>query len=174
MKLINSAIVCLLASNAAATTEDSTTQSNNLRASNNNSSRQLQTSRKTDWVNIHNDKRKKYQVQYGGTYSSIKWSNGLNTLAKTMAKNMAKNNCDYQAPSNSDYGMTYYKSMMSTKVPTVSKAMSSWEGTLSQGYPANGAMTQVLWSATKYVGCADAYNGDAMCYATVCLYAKVS
>jgi hypothetical protein len=37
-------------------------------------------------------------------------------------------------------------------------------------------MTQVLWSSTGYVGCAEARNSDSSnwCYATVCLYAKVS
>jgi hypothetical protein len=182
MKLITSSVACLLllATVSSAINEDEpATNNTHLR------SRSLQSTntRQSDWIKSHNTAREKYQVQYGGTYAPIKWSNSLKTKAAALAKSMAKNNnCDYIPPTTSDYGINYYKSMMMSNKPAVSSIMTNWEKTLktstgkAASYPANGAMTQVLWSSTKYVGCAEASNGDAanMCYATVCLYAKVS
>ena len=176
MKFISSLSI-LLASNVAAATEESS-RTKNLRSSQSRSVRQLAgvPKRQTEWIKTHNAKRKKYQVQYGGNFSNIKWNNSLKNKAATLAKNMAKNNCEYNVPSNFEYGVNYSKSIGSAKVPTVASAMNNWEKTLNKEYPDNGTMTQVLWSATKYVGCADAYSGDPenMCYATVCVYAKVS
>ena len=176
MKFISSALSILLVSTVAASTEEST-RTKSLRVSQHQSARQLAgvSKRQTEWIKIHNAKRRKYQVQYGGAFSNIKWSNSLKNKAATLAKAMAKNNCEYKVPSNFEYGLNYSKSIGSAKVPTVASAMSNWEKTLSKEYPDNGTMTQVLWSTTKYVGCADAYSGDPsnMCYATVCVYAKV-
>jgi hypothetical protein len=180
MKLITSSVACLLlATLSSAINEDepATTNISHLR------SLQSTNTRQSDWIKSHNTARKKYQVQYGGTYAPIKWSNALKTKAAALAKSMAKNNkCDYIPPTTNDYGINYYKSIMNTNKPAVSSIMTNWEKTLktstgkAASYPDNGAMTQVLWSSTKYVGCAEASNGDAanMCFATVCLYAKVS
>ncbi|KAL7470800.1 hypothetical protein ACHAXS_011057, partial [Conticribra weissflogii] len=44
--------------------------------------------------------------------------------------------------------------------------MTIWENKLDKGRPDNYEFTQVLWQATKYVGCADAVsppNSDKMC-----------
>ena len=41
-------------------------------------------------------------------------------------------------------------------------------------YPDNGHLTQILWRATRYVGCADAvrpYDGGR-CHTQVCRYSK--
>lgn len=175
MKYIAFALTLLITANAASADSDST-QSSNLRTLAQKSPRQLP-SRQLDWINSHNAVRENYQQKYGGTYSEIKWSNGLKNKAATLAKTMANNNCQYQAPSNSDYGINFSRSTGSSAVPSVSGIMTTWEGTLANGYPANGAMTQVLWSSTKYVGCAHSYKDSTdptkRCYATVCLYAKV-
>jgi hypothetical protein len=176
MKLVASSVACLLlAASSSANEEPATTQ--HLRSLQSSSSRQ------SDWIKTHNAARKKYQVQYGGTYAPIKWSNSLKNKAAALAKSMAQtNNCDYIPPSSSDYGVNYYKTMMMATKPAVSAVMTNWEKTLKKkdgkaaSYPANGPMTQVLWSSTGYVGCAEARNSDSSnwCYATVCLYAKVS
>ena len=44
------------------------------------------------------------------------------------------------------------------------------EDEVDDDYPANGHLTQVLWRATFYVGCADASNGDR--HVQVCRYAR--
>jgi len=174
MKCIAFALTLLITATAASSDADSA-QSSNLRTPAHESPRQL-ASRQSDWITSHNTVRNNYQKKYGGTYSKIAWSSGLKNKAATLAKSMANNNCQYQAPSNNDYGINFSRSMGSSAVPSVSGIMTMWEGTLSKGYPANGAMTQVLWSSTKYVGCADAYKDSTdptkRCYATVCLYAK--
>ena len=179
MKLINSLISCLLVSSAAAASIEESNETSNLRTS--NKSRDLQSStRQTDWIKGHNDRRRKYQVQYGGTFTALKWNNALKNKAATLAQKMAKNKCKYET-NGDDYGMNYAKSV-GIRLPTVASVMTRWESTLKDsegkaaGWPANGAMTQILWSNSKYVGCADAYSNDNsyMCHVSICLYSKVS
>lgn len=42
-----------------------------------------------DWTDAINKARKKYQEQYGGTYSELKWSNDLKTEAQEWANTIA-------------------------------------------------------------------------------------
>lgn len=49
------------------------------------------------------------------------------------------------------------------------------EKEVDKEYPENGHLTQVLWRATKYVGCAEASKlrqSKEMCHVQVCRYAR--
>eukprot|EP00970_Alexandrium_tamarense_P007403 scaffold1344_cov232-Alexandrium_tamarense.AAC.8 len=133
-----------------------------------------QTTRQTTWLNQHNIKRKKYQPQYGGTYKAMTWSNNLKNQASTLAKQLAANGCQLKRPDGMKYGINMYASfMMTSTLPTTSSIMSYWETNLNKGFPSNGAMTQVLWSNSRYVGCADAKSTSGpTCQVSVCYYAK--
>ena len=169
MKCTPFALAAILAT-AAATSSELEAPKSNLR----DQSRRLQSTRQSDWIDKHNGPRKTYQVKYGGTYSKISWSNTLKNKAATLAKSFADDKCKFTAPTSKDYGINFSASQGSATVNSVQTIVNSWMGGLNSGYPSNGSATQVLWSATKYVGCADSYNASEKCYATVCLYAKVS
>ena len=97
-------------------------------------------------------------------YRALKWSNDLKDLAQEWADENAEQ-CKNRNPGAEDYGVN---SQMVTL--TAQKTLTLWQNRISKGYPANGAMTQVLWRATEYVGCATA-SGDG-CAFSVCYYAK--
>ncbi|KAL7506332.1 hypothetical protein ACHAXN_003596 [Cyclotella atomus] len=133
--------------------------------------------RKINWRKVHNAARKKYQVQYGGTFTPIKWSDELHSEALLWAKELVSN-CVNRLPGSAknpnNYGVNAAMNSKSRIFRSPFAVMNTWENKLQYGYPANSVMTQVLWSKTKYVGCADAASsGDAeKCSASVCYYAK--
>lgn len=100
------------------------------------------------WLSEHNARRQKYHAKYGGSYVPLKWSAALAASATKYAEYMAKN--DVWAHSDSDYGENLAWNGGS-KPAEISNVMTRWV----EGEEATwgGHMTQVLWRATKYVGC---------------------
>lgn len=123
------------------------------------------------WLDAHNDRRKRYQEGYGVSYRTLKWSNGLEELAQEGADENAEQ-CKNRDPGAVKYGVNsqMMKGSGSSTPTSAEKTLTIWENRLSKGYPGNQAITQVLWKSTEYVGCASA-SGDG-CAFSVCFYAK--
>ena len=68
------------------------------------------------------------------------------------------------------YGINAQATRGYPTLPAANWVVSQW----SEG---KGSYTQTVWRATKYVGCADAFNSSDrvrdMCSVSICLYAKV-
>ncbi|KAL7506370.1 hypothetical protein ACHAXN_003672 [Cyclotella atomus] len=130
------------------------------------------------WRKVHNDARKKYHVEYGGSFTPIKFNMALKRDAEAWAKELVKD-CNNRLPSsefNEDgHGVNSAMRTGSRGFQSPNAVMKMWENKLKDGYPKNGAMTQVLWSKTGHVGCADASSAigaEKTCTASVCFYAK--
>jgi hypothetical protein len=152
-------------------------------ASSNQPSRRIQNGpnagkRMATWRKVHNDARKKYHVAYGGSFTPIKFNMALKRDAESWAQQLVTD-CVNRLPS-ADYnpnghGVNSAMKTGSRGFQNPKMVMKTWENKLQYGYPKNGAMTQVLWSKTGHVGCADASSAvgaEKTCTASVCFYAK--
>ena len=131
------------------------------------------------WLSAHNSRRKKYHEQWGKTYTPLKWSPGLASQAKSWA-NQLLNNCDtygikHQSGIDEGENLAANKGTGSNgELKSPDQILNRWvEMEMTDGYPANAHLTQALWRASKYVGCADSvkeYRGG-YCRYQVCRYA---
>ena len=159
--------------------------------SNNNSGSGQATSKLTNdgvdrddaWLFAHNSRRKKYHEQWGKTYTPLKWSPMLASQAKSWA-NQLLNNCDtygikHQPGIDEGENLAANKGTGSNgELKTPDQILNRWvEMELTDGYPANAHLTQALWRASKYVGCADSSKSitgpkgqDGFCRVQVCRY----
>ncbi|KAL7516291.1 hypothetical protein ACHAWX_001321 [Stephanocyclus meneghinianus] len=134
--------------------------------------------RMATWKKAHNDMRRKYHELYGGEFVPLTWNMELKNDAETWAKQLVKT-CANKSPgageNPNDYGVNSAMRSGQRNFQSPITIMNMWEKKLTLGYPKNSVMTQVLWSKTEYVGCADASSavGAAKtCTAAVCFYAK--
>jgi len=137
---------------------------------------QATTKRAKTWIKQHNMRRQKYHVLWGGKYKPLRWSQSLEADALAFAKEIALD-CKNRVPTNNinDYGVNSAVKANQRNFRSPQALLQMWENQLPKGYPKNKVMTQVLWSATKYVGCADAASplgADKTCSVAVCYYAK--
>jgi hypothetical protein len=123
------------------------------------------------WLELHNQRRKKYSAMYGYEYIPMMWSRVIARSAQAYADLLATGRCaDYHHDPSSPWGenLAYIKGMDSPE-----RVLTMWvEGELlDQNAVLTGRnlhMTQVLWRATHYVGCGTAQNSE--CYLYVCRY----
>ena len=124
----------------------------------------------TNWLNEHNNRRQEHHENYGVQYKPLSWSSGLQTLAKTKADYHASV-CSLIDTNKSDYGKNSIMKLGGSSL-TPEVVLRQWftESRIREGYPENGAMTQVLWRASEYVGCATS-DVDG-CAIAICYYAR--
>jgi len=134
--------------------------------------------RDATWRIQHNKMRKIYQVQYGGRFRAVNWSDALEEEAQAWAKEIVKT-CQNKAPgageNPNNFGVNSSVRGGTRIFQSPINVMKTWEKKLDLGYPGNQVMTQVLWSGTKYVGCSDASSpvgNEKICTASVCFYGK--
>ncbi|KAL7530881.1 hypothetical protein ACHAXR_003725, partial [Thalassiosira sp. AJA248-18] len=137
------------------------------------------TAREEEWLDSHNTRREQWHARYGKSYVPVKWSAALKEESQVWAEKLAADCELVHDPNNKlhgenialNYGWGSWGEMRSTE-----NILSRYvEGEADDDYPANGHLTQVLWRATEYIGCADAvhsYDGDGKCHAQVCRYSK--
>mmetsp|Transcript_33386 Transcript_33386/g.58592 ORF Transcript_33386/g.58592 Transcript_33386/m.58592 type:complete len:249 (-) Transcript_33386:100-846(-) len=134
--------------------------------------------RNTQWLNAHNDERKMWHDQEGYAYRPMKRSLDLEKNAEYWANELVLNCKSRSPPPGSglvDYGWNIAGKQGLTEFRTVEEVFQLWNNKLYQGWPKNMEMSQVLWRATEYVGCADALAdpaSDKSCTFSVCFYAR--
>ena len=135
------------------------------------------------WLSAHNSRRKKYHEQWGKTYTPLKWSPDLASQAKSWA-NQLLNDCNddgitHQAGINPGENMAQnIGSGSNGELKTADQILNRWvEMEMGDGWPENAHLTQALWRASKYVGCADSFKSitgpkgqDGFCRVQVCRY----
>lgn len=141
------------------------------------------TAREKEWLVAHNVRRKTWHEGHGVSYVPLRWSAALAEQAQSWAdklteacevvgidheknvvegENLAKN----QADGRKGMGQLY-------PPDNILKRWVDYEADLPNPY--NLHLTQALWRASKYVGCADALREDedgSVCRIQVCRYAK--
>lgn len=140
--------------------------------------RSSMSTRDTQWLNSHNDRRRKYNGGKG--FVAMRWSSSLASDAKKYAETLG-NRCNLQlthATGISDgenlarnTGSGSYANQYTTE-----QVMGRWvEQELNDNYPKNAHYTQVVWRATQYVGCGESVRdmgNNKKCMTQVCRYTR--
>ncbi len=100
------------------------------------------------WLSEHNSRRERYHAEYGDSYVPMKWSTSLAASAQRYAEYMAETGV--WAHSDSDYGENLAWNG-GAQQPEVSSILTRWVEDEEASW--GGHFTQVLWRATRYVGC---------------------
>jgi len=131
--------------------------------------------RANQWLKAHNDQRENWQSK---PQVMMKWSDDLKDKAEFWAEELVRTCKNRKPPKKSGlakYGFNVAVKQGHSDFRTVDEVFKLWYNKLYLGYPNNREMSQVLWKATEYVGCADAGSADnasKTCTASVCFYAR--
>ena len=136
--------------------------------------------RDQQWLESHNIRRKDWHERYNTTYVPLSWSKALKADAHVWAEKLL-DSCGeglYHDP-NTSYGENIAGNSGSGgwgALKSTDKILTRFvEREEGKRYPNNSHLTQVIWRATKYVGCADAERpkeGGGMCRTQVCRYSR--
>eukprot|EP00804_Cyclotella_cryptica_P013380 CCRYP_005146-RB/>CCRYP_005146-RB protein AED:0.04 eAED:0.04 QI:324/1/1/1/1/1/6/398/899 len=140
--------------------------------------------RDIQWLTQHNLRRKKYHAYYDKEYVPLQWSDGLKAEAKIWSESLL-DSCGE--------GMFHDPQRIYGENAAGNSGSGGWgtlrspgqiltrfvEYELDDPWPHNGHLTQVLWRASRYVGCAESHKvmegqkggGKRQCHTQVCRYA---
>jgi len=125
--------------------------------------------RDEEWLDSHNRRRRKWHEDNGKGYVPLQWSSALKEDAFAWAQYLVDTN--QFKHDKGPFGENIAMNSGSVKQRTTEDILSRWvEDEANDDYPDNGHLTQVLWRATKWVGCADARSGDY--HVQVCRYTR--
>jgi len=145
------------------------------------------TERERQWLVAHNIRRKEWHESYNTTYVPLHWSPELAKGAAEWADQLQLQCCCDDdngglTVSGMEGGENIRKTTGKGQMTLPEDVLRTWVdrkmmdmGSTSGGgkYPANEHLTQVLWRATKYVGCGDSleeYEDGSICQIQVCRY----
>lgn len=134
------------------------------------------------WLESHNKRRKYWHPYYNTTYVPLQWSESLKAEAKVWADTLLDSCGDgmHHDPER-DYGENAAANVGAgswgeLRVPD--KIVARFiDREVGDPWPRNGHLTQALWRASHYVGCADSHKlmddaGVRQCHTQVCRYAR--
>lgn len=133
------------------------------------------------WTDLHNDVRRHYQDKYGYSFVNVVWSDDLAESSKSYADVLASNPCDqYDHDPNNPYGenlaVMWEDNDSAREKSRIKRVMDAWTYDEEIKPPTlpyqegSGHWTQVIWRATKYVGCGHTYRTSEGCHVYVCRY----
>jgi hypothetical protein len=131
--------------------------------------------RDKEWLNAHNTRRKAFFEAEGVTHKPLVWSPVLAEAASKWVDQITPT-CKPMLEQGHDDGEN-----MSTRTANAERTedpetlLTRWvDKQVGKTYPENQSMTQVLWKATRFVGCKDkvTQQDNQLCYASVCRYAR--
>lgn len=134
-------------------------------------------SRENEWLHEHNTRREAFHNEHGIEYRPLQWSHELAKDASEWLENMLPS-CESTPAPDLEEGENVASAKRSgpsdTELP--SNILTRWsDRKLDKDYPNNQTLTQVMWRATRHVGCSDKYiiNADGTyCYASICRYSR--
>ncbi|KAL7536217.1 hypothetical protein ACHAWF_005399, partial [Thalassiosira exigua] len=148
-----------------------------------NTTKPALTERDEMYLHSHNKRRRYWHERYNATYIPLLWSESLKADAQAWADELLEHCGDGMrhdprtAYGENAAGNTGGGSWGARKGPeTILHRFVDREVGLS--WPANGHLTQALWRASKYVGCAEGhkkfdFGNNRQCHTQVCRYARV-
>lgn len=133
------------------------------------------------WTDLHNDVRRHYQPMYGYDFVNMVWSDELAKSSQGYADVLASSPCDqYDHDKSNPYGenlaVMWESNDPSGEKSRIKRVMNAWtyeeeiKPSTRPYQEGAGHWTQVIWRATKYVGCAHTYRSSEGCHVYVCRY----
>mmetsp|Transcript_4531 Transcript_4531/g.12637 ORF Transcript_4531/g.12637 Transcript_4531/m.12637 type:complete len:491 (+) Transcript_4531:140-1612(+) len=126
------------------------------------------------WLDAHNDRRRHFHAKYGKSYKKLLWSESLARGAQEFADYLVDRDCKFEhcstifGSSKCKFGENLAKNWGSGGARDAEEVLTAW--TEEEEDDLGGHYTQVLWRATKYLGCGVASAGCG--HIQVCRYLK--
>lgn len=128
-----------------------------------NTTRPAMDERDGRWLETHNSRRRRWHGHYNTTYVPLQWSESLKAEAKVWADTLL-DSCET--------GMHHDPRRVYGENAAANSGGGSWgtrrdpdkilsrfvEYEVDDPWPHNSHLTQVLWRATRYVGCAESHK----------------
>lgn len=133
------------------------------------------------WVDAHNTRRAAFHEQHGREYRPLRWSAELARHAAEWAEKLLPN-CAAVSETNIEEGELIavnkgrYRLNSPKRTEAPENILQRWSDTkLDRSYPENQTLTQVMWRATRYVGCVTKFverDDQSSCHVSVCRYSR--
>lgn len=132
------------------------------------------------WLDEHNTRRETFHTKHNKEYRPLQWSSELAQDASNWVDKILPT-CEIVQEPNLEEGESiaineYSDSIGPSENETPAKILARWsDKKLDREYPDNQTMTQVMWRATRYVGCATKfvkYDDGTYCYVSICRYTR--
>ncbi|KAL3762843.1 hypothetical protein ACHAWU_000990 [Discostella pseudostelligera] len=139
------------------------------------------TTNEENWLTQHNTRRQTYHEAEGVTYRPLVWSPILAKAASDWVDVLLSNStsCTSMYEKGIDEGENVSARTVSSQQTTnegPAKILTRWsDNQANKSWPDNASRTQVLWRATRYLGCASkvsTFADGTRCYASVCRYSR--
>jgi hypothetical protein len=133
--------------------------------------------RAVEWLVAHNNRRQSFHEKEGTEYKPLVWSDALEKDARNWLDEIFVN-CKTVRESGLQEGenLSFRKVGGERDTENPENILKRWvDLKLNKDYPENASMTQAMWRATRYVGCADdskTMSDGSICYASICRYAR--
>ena len=133
--------------------------------------------RAEEWLNAHNTRRESFHETEGTEYKPLVWSNTLEKDAETWLKEIFVNCKTVREPSLVEgENLSFRKVGIPRDTEEPENILKRWvDLKMDKGYPQNESLTQAMWRATRYLGCADGskkMSDGQICYASICRYSR--
>lgn len=138
--------------------------------------------RDEEWLEAHNTRRQAFHEDHNTEYRPLHWSPELAKDASNWVDEVLPT-CTHLREKSLEEGenmaVATHRSLTNNENPDHTLVL--WSDNLlkpgnEKGYPDNQTMTQVMWRATRYVGCSDKFikkaDGPGYCYASICRYSR--
>ena len=133
--------------------------------------------RAKEWLDAHNTRRESFHETEGTEYKPLVWSNALEKDAEAWLQEIFVN-CKTVRESGLVEGenLSFRKVGIPRDTEEPENILKRWvDLKMNKGYPQNESLTQAMWRATRYLGCADGSKKMAdgqICYASICRYSR--
>mmetsp|Transcript_3693 Transcript_3693/g.6782 ORF Transcript_3693/g.6782 Transcript_3693/m.6782 type:complete len:565 (-) Transcript_3693:415-2109(-) len=135
--------------------------------------------RDLEWLDEHNIRREAYHNQNDVAFRRFVWARSLAQDAEAWADSIIASD---ECKANREQGIAEGENVSVRSANILrddeepANILSRWSDTKAdKDWPANQSFTQVMWRATRYLGCADKsaqLSNGAYCYISICRYAR--
>ena len=133
--------------------------------------------RDKEWLDAHNTRRKQFHEENKAEYLPLVWSPELAAAASNWADQILPT-CKLEREPGVQEGenISLRTSVGPRDNENPEDILTRWsDNKMGKPYPNNNSMTQVMWRATHYLGCADKFvenDNGSYCYVSICRYAR--
>lgn len=134
------------------------------------------TARDREWLNAHNTRREEFHREEGTSFKKLVWSPTLAEDASNWVDEILPT-CKIVRQEMLGAGENISaRTSGGERDEGPEPILSRWvDNKKDKDYPANQSLTQVFWSASRYVGCAEKSlqrENGTWCYVSLCRYAR--
>jgi hypothetical protein len=117
------------------------------------------------WLTAHNRRRRHYHSSFGVTYVRLRWSASLAASAQSYAETLARTGRFEHSRLGVGENLAWNGG---TVAPSPDSVLTRWAD--DEASSMGGHFTQVVWRATRYVGCGEAVRSGGGGHVQVCHY----